>query len=68
MLQTQVEPQVFAKPGAYDGRKNLFMPVELPFDRGTGEVRSSKFPTTVLLILFSSRLVRGPYGSSAVTG
>ncbi|KAI0278886.1 argonaute-like protein [Russula aff. rugulosa BPL654] len=38
-LQTEVEPQIFARPGAYDGRKNLFMPVELPF----GEQRSREF-------------------------
>jgi eukaryotic translation initiation factor 2C len=36
-LQTQVEPELFARPGAYDGRKNLFMADELDFDSGTRE-------------------------------
>ncbi|KAI0005035.1 argonaute-like protein [Russula compacta] len=36
-LQTQVEPELFARPGAYDGRKNLFMAVELPFETGSRE-------------------------------
>ena len=30
-LQTHVEPELFARPGAYDGRKNFFMAFELPF-------------------------------------
>jgi hypothetical protein len=69
MLQTEVEPQVFARPGAYDGRKNLFMPIELPFgEPRSREVRSSKFLITILLTLFSSCLVRGTYGSPAVAG
>ena len=37
-LQSEVEPDIFEKPGAYDGRKNLFMAVELPFDTGSREV------------------------------
>ena len=37
-LQSQVEPQLFERPGAYDGRKNLFMAFELPFDTGSREV------------------------------
>jgi hypothetical protein len=36
-LQTQVEPELFAKPGVYDGRKNLFTAFELPFESGTRE-------------------------------
>ena len=68
-LQTEVESEIFARPGAYDGRKNLFMPIELPLgEHGSGEVRSSKFLITVLLILFYSCLVRGTYGSPALAG
>jgi eukaryotic translation initiation factor 2C len=38
-LQTHVEPELFARPGAYDGRKNIFMALELPFgDTGAREV------------------------------
>ena len=38
-LQTHVEPEIFARPGAYDGRKNIFMTFELPFGgMGTREV------------------------------
>ncbi|KAH9077150.1 argonaute-like protein [Lactarius deliciosus] len=33
-LQTQVEPALFARPGVYDGRKNLFTAYELPFESG----------------------------------
>jgi len=41
-LQTHVEPELFARPGAYDGRKNLFMAFELPFgDTGDREVGHS---------------------------
>ncbi|KAH9965908.1 argonaute-like protein [Russula dissimulans] len=36
-LQTQVEPELFERPGAYDGRKNLFMSFELPFENGSRE-------------------------------
>lgn len=67
MLQTEAEPHVFARPGAYDGRKNLFMPIELPFgEPRSREVGSSKFLVTIPLTLFSSYLVRGTYGSPAV--
>ena len=53
ILQTEVERQVFEKPGAYDGRKNLFMPFELPFGQhGSREVRSYKFLTTILFTSF----------------
>lgn len=37
-LQTELEPELFARPGAYDGRKNLFMAFELPFETGSREV------------------------------
>ncbi|KAH9077159.1 argonaute-like protein [Lactarius deliciosus] len=37
MLQTQVEPALFARPGVYDGRKNLFTAYELPFESGGRE-------------------------------
>jgi len=37
-LQTEVEPELFESPGAYDGRKNLFMAFELPFETGSREV------------------------------
>ena len=37
-LQTHVEPELFARPGAYDGRKNIFMAFELPFETGSREV------------------------------
>ena len=37
-LQTHVEPEIFASPGAYDGRKNLFTAIELPFESGSREV------------------------------
>ncbi|KAF8266859.1 argonaute-like protein [Lactarius quietus] len=33
-LQTQIEPGLFARPGVYDGRKNLFTAYELPFESG----------------------------------
>ncbi|KAH9045386.1 argonaute-like protein [Lactarius pseudohatsudake] len=36
-LQTQVEPAFFARPGVYDGRKNLFTAYELPFESGGRE-------------------------------
>ncbi|KAH8999090.1 argonaute-like protein [Lactarius akahatsu] len=36
-LQTQVEPGLFARPGVYDGRKNLFTAYELPFEAGGRE-------------------------------
>ncbi|KAH9006800.1 argonaute-like protein [Lactarius hatsudake] len=36
-LQTQVEPAFFARPGVYDGRKNLFTAYELPFEAGGRE-------------------------------
>ncbi|KAH9045384.1 argonaute-like protein [Lactarius pseudohatsudake] len=36
-LQTQVEPGLFARPGVYDGRKNLFTAYELPFESGGRE-------------------------------
>jgi hypothetical protein len=36
-LQTQVAPDVFASPGVYDGRKNLFTAVELPLEEGANE-------------------------------
>ncbi|KAF8266852.1 argonaute-like protein [Lactarius quietus] len=36
-LQTQVEPELFARPGVYDGRKNLFTAYELPFESGGRE-------------------------------
>ncbi|KAH9179678.1 argonaute-like protein [Lactarius sanguifluus] len=36
-LQTQVEPALFARPGVYDGRKNLFTAYELPFESGGRE-------------------------------
>ncbi|KAI9467034.1 argonaute-like protein [Lactarius psammicola] len=36
-LQTQVEPGLFARPGVYDGRKNLFITYELPFESGSRE-------------------------------
>jgi len=37
-LQTHVERELFARPGAYDGRKNIFMPFKLPFESGSREV------------------------------
>jgi eukaryotic translation initiation factor 2C len=37
-LQTDVEPELFARPGVYDGRKNFFMAFQLPFDTGSCEV------------------------------
>jgi len=41
-LQTHVEPELFSRPGAYDGRKNMFMASELPFgEAGTREVGAS---------------------------
>ena len=41
-LQTHVEPELFARPGAYDGRENMFMAFKLPFgDTGDREVRPS---------------------------
>ena len=41
-LQTHVEPELFSRPGVYDGRKNMFMAFELPFgDTGVREVRTS---------------------------
>ena len=42
-LQTEVEPELFARPGAYDGCKNLFMTFELPFKTSSREVGSSSF-------------------------
>ncbi|KAH8999091.1 argonaute-like protein [Lactarius akahatsu] len=33
-LQTQVVPELFARPGVYDGRKNLFTAYELPIGPG----------------------------------
>ncbi|KAH9179683.1 argonaute-like protein [Lactarius sanguifluus] len=41
-LQTQVEPGVFARPGVYDGRKNLFTAYELPFESWWSRSESSK--------------------------
>ncbi|KAF8266851.1 hypothetical protein EI94DRAFT_124794 [Lactarius quietus] len=35
-LQTQVEPGLFARPGVYDGRKNLFTAHKLPFKFKSG--------------------------------
>ena len=40
-LQTHVEPELFARPGVYDGRKNMFFAFELPFDTGACEVGPS---------------------------
>jgi len=41
-LQTHVEPELFARPGVYDGGKNMFMTFELPFcDTGAREVGHS---------------------------
>jgi hypothetical protein len=46
-LQTQVEPELFARPGVYDGRKNLFTAFELPFDTGASEASSSRLQIIV---------------------
>lgn len=58
MLQTEVERQLFVRPGAYDGRKNLFMPFELPFgEQKSGEVRVFQVPdyhAAYLVFLLSS--------------
>ena len=51
-LQTTVEPELFARPGAYDGRKNLFMAFELPFESGAREVVTFNFLSTIPLTLF----------------
>ena len=41
-LQTHVEPELFSRPGVYDGRKNMFKAFELPFgDTGAREVGPS---------------------------
>ena len=41
-LQTLVEPELFSRPGVYDGRKNMFFSFELPFgDAGAREVGCS---------------------------
>jgi len=37
-LQTDVAPQIFTPRAVYDGRKNLFAAVELPFEGGSKEV------------------------------
>lgn len=43
-LQTHVERELFARPGAYDGRKNLFMASELPF--GSAGSREVSLPSS----------------------
>jgi len=41
-LQTYAEPELFSRPGVYDGRKNMFFAFELPFgDAGAREVGHS---------------------------
>jgi len=67
-LQTQVEPDLFERPGAYDGRKNLFMSFELPFENGSREVGSDSLITTCPANFTPRFPVRRPYGSPAVTG
>ncbi|KAH9179682.1 argonaute-like protein [Lactarius sanguifluus] len=42
-LQTRVAPELFARPGVYDGRKNLFTAYELPFESGGREISSALF-------------------------
>jgi hypothetical protein len=37
-LQTQVEGRLSARPGVYDGRKNLFTSFDLEFESGAREV------------------------------
>jgi len=41
VLQTQIEGRLAARPGAYDGRKNLFTSFDLELESGVCEVRSS---------------------------
>jgi hypothetical protein len=36
-LQNQVDPELFSRPGVYDGRRNLFTAFKLPFE-GAREV------------------------------
>jgi hypothetical protein len=36
-LQTEVEGRLFARPGVYDGRKNLFTSFDLEFEAGAHE-------------------------------
>ncbi|KAI9448012.1 Piwi-domain-containing protein [Lactarius indigo] len=50
-LQTQVVPGLFARPGVYDGRKNLFMAYELSFDFGSRE-----FAVALGTVVFTVRL------------
>ncbi|KAI0255719.1 Piwi domain-containing protein [Lactifluus subvellereus] len=47
-LQTQVEPELFARPGVYDGRKNLFTAFELPFESGAREASLLGYTTSSL--------------------
>ena len=67
-LQTHVEPELFARPGAYDGRKNIFMAFELPFgDTGAREVGPLSPRSSSLLTRFMCP-VCGPHGSPAIAG
>ena len=65
-LQTQVEPELFAKPGVYDGRKNLFTAFELPFESGIREAspqvvsnRSAQFTSPFPVCGPNGRVVTG---------
>ncbi len=66
-LQTQVEPELFARPGVYDGRKNMFTAYELPFESGGREVSRSSHCWFLHFINFRFP-VYGPYGCSRVEG
>ena len=52
MLQTEVEPGLFARPGVYDGRKNLFTAYELPFESGGRDVSPSSHYSLFRFIYF----------------
>jgi hypothetical protein len=53
------EPDLFERPGVYDGRKNFFTAYELPFESGGREVS----PSSHFWLLHFIRLpVYGPYG------
>ncbi|KAH9006799.1 hypothetical protein EDB86DRAFT_10003 [Lactarius hatsudake] len=55
-LQTQIVPELFARPGVYDGRKNLFTAYELPIGPGGRSVGPSSHCSLVLFICFPSQV------------
>jgi eukaryotic translation initiation factor 2C len=67
-LQTQVEPELFARPGVYDGRKNLYTAFELPFESGSSEASPSGCKIGVALSSLSVFQFVVPMDSSLLPG